>query len=57
MLYRSPKDSNERQIFFSEIPSYALVDSTVNLFQGKIKKFFSGKAKAKDKIIFVKNKK
>lgn len=25
--------------------------------QGKIKKFFSGKAKAKDKIIFVKNKK
>jgi len=29
------------QIFFSEIPSYALVDSTVNLFQGKIKKWRS----------------
>ena len=26
------------QIFFSEIPPYALIDSTVNLFQGKIKK-------------------
>jgi RimJ/RimL family protein N-acetyltransferase len=25
--------------------------------QGRIKKFFSGKAKARDKIIFVKNKK
>ncbi len=29
------------QIFFSEIPSYALVDSTVNLFQGRIKKWRS----------------
>ena len=29
------------QIFFSEIPSYASVDSTVNLFQGKIIKWRS----------------
>ncbi len=29
------------QIFFSEIPPYALIDSTVNLFQGKIKKWKS----------------
>ncbi|MDC3024129.1 RsmB/NOP family class I SAM-dependent RNA methyltransferase [Alphaproteobacteria bacterium] len=29
------------QIFFSKIPAYALVDSTVNLFQGRIKKWKS----------------
>ena len=29
------------QIFFSKIPPYALIDSTVNLFQGKIKKWKS----------------